>query len=69
MSTTFEVEQKTLEPMRIAGIRMRGKYCECGVAFGKIGKAFGRHICGPGMIFKGNPKKYLTEIQMVLCDE
>lgn len=153
MNTTFEVEQKTLEPMLIAGIRMRGKYCECGVAFGKIGKAFGRHICGPGfllhydteykendadfeacfpirqgtstdeitvrelpggkcialqhqgpyedlgpaydkicqfmtdnaiaaqmpsrevylkgpgMIFKGNPKKYLTEIQMVLCDE
>ncbi len=21
---------------------------------------------GPGMIFKGNPKKYLTEIQMML---
>jgi len=24
------------------------------------------YIKGPGMIFKGNPKKYLTEIQMVV---
>lgn len=24
---------------------------------------------GPGMIFKGNPKKYLTEIQLMLNDE
>ncbi len=24
------------------------------------------YIKGPGMIFKGNPKKYLTEIQMLI---
>src|SRR5207247_4621314 len=24
------------------------------------------YVKGPGMIFKGNPKKYLTEIQMVV---
>lgn len=24
------------------------------------------YIKGPGMIFKGNPKKYLTEIQMLV---
>ncbi len=24
------------------------------------------YLKGPGMIFKGNPKKYLTEIQMLL---
>jgi effector-binding domain-containing protein len=24
------------------------------------------YLKGPGMIFKGNPKKYLTEIQVVI---
>ena len=27
------------------------------------------YIKGPGMIFKGNPKKYLTEIQMLIGDQ
>ena len=26
------------------------------------------YIKGPGMIFKGNPKNYLTEIQMLIED-
>lgn len=146
----FEIEEKTLDTMLIAGVRMKGKYSDCGAGFAQIGKRFGRHICGkpmlliydqeykeddadfeacmpirkgesdegisirslpggrcvsllhrgpyeqlgqsyakvlqyvkqkgyqiespcrevyvkgPGMIFKGNPKKYLTEIQLVL---
>lgn len=150
--TTFEVVEKTLEPILIAGVRMKGKYSDCGIGFKKIGKALGRYIAGkpfclyydgeyreddadleacmplkreqqaegvsvrelpggrclsllhkgpyeeigrsyekilkaveqrgyevqlptrevylkgPGMIFRGNPKKYLTEIQIVLKD-
>ena len=150
--SSFEIEEKVLEPVLIAGLRMRGKYSECGKGFGRIGRRFGRHICGkamlliydsefreedadfeacmpvrgggdvdeievrelpggrcvsllhsgpyeecgrsyeklftyinekgyvvetpcrevyikgPGMIFKGNPKKYLTEIQLMISD-
>ena len=146
----YQVEEKTVEPMLIAGVRMQGKYSDCGKGFAKIGRQFGRQICGkplllyydteykeddaqfeacmpirkgtakggisvrelpggrcvsllhkgpygelgrsyekivaytkqhgceiemptrevyikgPGMIFKGNPKKYLTEIQMLI---
>ncbi len=146
----YDIEEKQLEPILVAGIRMKGRYSECGKAFSKIGRKFGRHICdkplmlhydseyreddanfepcmpirrgdsvdgidvhelrggrcislihqgpyeelgrsyervfgylrdqnyefemptrevyikGPGMIFRGNPKKYLTEIQVVL---
>jgi len=149
-NSSFAVEEKTLAPLLIAGVRMKGQYCECGQGFAKIGKAFWRSISGPcfllhydneykegdadfeacmplkkgkevagisvrelpggkcvslmhkgpynelsrsyakivahikkkgyeivmptrevyvkgpGMIFKGNPKKYLTEIQMVV---
>ena len=148
----FEVEEKPVEPMLIAGVRMQGKYSDCGRGFSQIGRRFGRHVCGkpfllhydteykeddadfeacmpirkgasaegisvrdlpggrcvallhhgpyeelgrsyekilryvkehgykiqvptrevyikgPGMIFKGNPRKYLTEIQTLLKD-
>jgi DNA-binding transcriptional MerR regulator len=148
--SSFQVEEGSVGPMVVAGIRMKGRYSECGACFGKIGKALGRFICGkplllhydaeyresdadfdacmpvrggkstalisvrelkggryisllhlgpyeelgrsyakvlgyarekgyqvamptreiyhkgPGMIFRGNPKKYLTEIQMLI---
>lgn len=147
---TFDPQEKTLHAMLIAGLRMHGRYSECGKGFAQIGRRFGRQICGaplllhydaeykeddadfevclpirkgtardgiavrelaggrcvcllhkgpydelgrsyarileyvsgkgyriavptrevylkgPGMIFRGNPKKYLTEIQMLL---
>lgn len=44
--SSFEVEEKDLEPVLIAGVRMKGKYSDCGKGFAKIGKALGRHICG-----------------------
>ena len=152
-NSSFEVEEKPLEAIKIAGVRMKGKYSDCGKGFGRIGKSFGRYICGkplclyydneyrpddadfeacmpvkggkevegisirqlpagrcvsllhkgpyddlgrsyakileyvktkgyevvmptrevylkgPGMIFKGNPKKYLTEIQFLIKNE
>ena len=33
--------------MLIAGIRIRGKYDECGRLFSKLGRKAGRHIAGP----------------------
>jgi len=42
----FAVEEKTFEPMLIAGIRMKGKYPDIGMGFAKLGKAVGRYICG-----------------------
>lgn len=151
-SASFEVQEKDVPAMTIAGIRMQGRYCDCGPAFAKLGRRCGFRICGkpmmliydheyreddanfepampvrggksgdgieirdlpggravtllhqgpwddlgrsyakvldyvkqkgyeiqapcrevylkgPGMIFKGNPKKYLTEIQMLLVE-
>lgn len=45
----FAVEEKTLEPMLVAGIRMKGKYSDCGRGFAQLGKAIGRHICGKAL--------------------
>ncbi len=42
----FEVEEKEIKSILIAGVRYKGKYSDCGIAFGKIGKSFGKYICG-----------------------
>jgi DNA-binding transcriptional MerR regulator len=42
----FSVEEKEVEDLLIASIRYRGKYEECGVFMGRIGKAMGRFISG-----------------------
>ncbi|MGB7344603.1 MAG: MerR family transcriptional regulator [Pirellulaceae bacterium] len=47
---SYQVEEKTIEPMLIASVRMKGKYSDCGSGFGKIGRKFGRHICGKSMM-------------------
>jgi DNA-binding transcriptional MerR regulator/DNA gyrase inhibitor GyrI len=45
--STFQVEEKHLPAMLIAAIRIKGKYSESGPAFARIGRKYGRHICGP----------------------
>jgi DNA-binding transcriptional MerR regulator len=49
-SLTFEIEEKQVEPLLIAGIRMQGRYEDCGKAFSKIGRRYGRHIGGKAMM-------------------
>jgi DNA-binding transcriptional MerR regulator/effector-binding domain-containing protein len=48
-SSSFAVEEKGFEPMLIAGIRMKGKYCDCSAGFSRLGKAIGRYICGKAL--------------------
>jgi DNA-binding transcriptional MerR regulator/DNA gyrase inhibitor GyrI len=48
--STFQIEEKTTGPLLVAGIRMQGRYADCGAAFGRIGKRFGRHIRGKPML-------------------
>lgn len=45
----FEVEEKELDTLLIAGYRMQGRYDEVGKGFGIVGKALGRHINGKAM--------------------
>ena len=48
-NATFQAEEKRLEPLLIAGVRMKGKYSECGKGFAKLGRAVGRYACGKPM--------------------
>ncbi len=47
---SFQVEEKRIDPLRIAGIRVKGRYSDCGGAFARIGKRFGRYIRGKPML-------------------
>jgi DNA-binding transcriptional MerR regulator/effector-binding domain-containing protein len=48
--STFQVEEKTVRPLLIAGIRMKGRYANSGTGFSRIGKSLGRYICGKPML-------------------
>ncbi len=45
----FSVEEKNIESILIAGIRIKGKYSDCGKGFGQLGKAVGRYITGKAL--------------------
>jgi len=42
----FDIEEKEVETLLIAGYRMKGKYNEVGEGFKMLGKTMGRHING-----------------------
>lgn len=48
--TIHDVQEKTLTAVLIGGIRIRGRYSDCGPLFGRLGRALGRFICGPPML-------------------
>ena len=45
----FDIEEKEVETILIAGYRMKGKYQEIGKGFSVLGKKFGRHINGKAL--------------------
>jgi DNA-binding transcriptional MerR regulator len=42
----YEIGQRELEPILVAGIRMKGNYSDCGQGFAKLCKSLGRHMAG-----------------------
>jgi DNA-binding transcriptional MerR regulator len=47
MSTEkFEVEERPFESVLVAGVRMKGRYSDCGQGFALLGRRLGRHIAG-----------------------
>jgi DNA-binding transcriptional MerR regulator/DNA gyrase inhibitor GyrI len=47
---TFQCEEKVLPAIKIAAVRMKAPYDECGQGFAKIGKQFWNQICGPALM-------------------
>ncbi len=66
-TNVHEVVEKELAPMRIAGLRMRGKYQDCGKGFARIGRRFGRHICGKPMLLIYDTEYRETDADFAAC--
>jgi DNA-binding transcriptional MerR regulator len=47
---TFQIEEKTLAALLVAGIRMKGRYADCGAGFARISRQFGRYIRGKPLL-------------------
>jgi effector-binding domain-containing protein len=45
----FQVETAAVEPVLVMGLRMSGRYEECGRGFKTLARAMGRHIAGKPM--------------------
>ncbi|MDB6124835.1 MAG: merR [Pedosphaera sp.] len=65
--SSFAVEEKTFEPTLIAGIRMKGKYKDCGDGFARLGKAVGRHICGKPLCLYYDGEYREEDAEFELC--
>jgi DNA-binding transcriptional MerR regulator/effector-binding domain-containing protein len=48
--TLDDVQEKNVETVLVAGIRMKGRYSECGQGFARLGRGFGRLICGKPLL-------------------
>ncbi len=46
----YQVEERNVDAVLIAGVRMKGRYSDCSKGFARIGRSFGRFICGPAMM-------------------
>jgi DNA-binding transcriptional MerR regulator/effector-binding domain-containing protein len=45
-ATTSTIQERDVEPILVAAIRMKGCYGDCGKGFATLGKLLGRHIAG-----------------------
>ncbi|MHB8873354.1 MAG: GyrI-like domain-containing protein [Myxococcaceae bacterium] len=74
------IEVHTLEGGRCVSFVHQGPYSELGRSYQRVFEYLREkklepklptrevYLKGPGMIFKGNPKKYLTEIQVLIAE-
>jgi effector-binding domain-containing protein len=65
--TIFQIEEKSTEPILIAGIRMKGGYADCGPAFGRIGKRFGRYIRGKPLLLVYDKEYHEDDADFEAC--
>jgi effector-binding domain-containing protein len=44
---SLEIQERELESLLVAGIRMQGRYSDCGKGFAMLGRRLGRNFAGP----------------------
>ena len=62
-----EIQEKDLEPLLIAGIRMRGRYSDCGRAFGRLCRSFGRFVSGKPLLLQYDCEYHESDADFEAC--
>lgn len=64
---SFEVEEKSVEEMLVASIRFKGRYEECGKAFSKICRSYGRFVAGKPLNLYYDPEYKEEDADIESC--
>jgi DNA-binding transcriptional MerR regulator len=67
MQGGFRIEEKELQPLLIAGVRLRGKYSDCGQGFARIGRKLGRRIRGKPFCLYYDPEYREDDADLEAC--
>jgi DNA-binding transcriptional MerR regulator len=62
-----DVQEKDLTPLLVAGIRIKGRYSECGRAFGQISRSYGRHLCGKPLLLHYDTEYHEADADFEAC--
>jgi DNA-binding transcriptional MerR regulator/DNA gyrase inhibitor GyrI len=65
--STNEIQEKNLEPLLVAGIRMRGRYSDCGQAFARLGRSFGRFMSGKPLLLHYDSEYHESDADFEAC--
>ncbi|HEY2881109.1 MAG TPA: MerR family transcriptional regulator [Pirellulales bacterium] len=63
----FAVEEKIIETIVIAAVRMKGRYRDCGQGFSQIGRRLGRFINGPCFLLHYNDEYREDDADFEAC--
>jgi DNA-binding transcriptional MerR regulator len=62
-----DVIEKDVEPQLVAGIRMKGRYSDCGKGFARLGRGFGRLICGKPLLLHYDTEYHEDDADFEAC--
>jgi DNA-binding transcriptional MerR regulator len=62
-----EIEEKDVAPILMAGVRMKGKYSECGKGFSRIGRSLGRQIQGKPFLLHYDQEYHESDADFEAC--
>jgi DNA-binding transcriptional MerR regulator/effector-binding domain-containing protein len=66
-TASHSIEVKQLDPLLIAAIRIHGRYSDCGTAFGRIARHFGRYLAGPPFLLHYDTEYHETDANFDAC--
>jgi effector-binding domain-containing protein len=66
-STSYEIEEKDVAPVLVAGVRIKGKYGDCGKGFAQIGRRLGRYIRGKPFLIHFDKEYHENDADFEAC--